>query len=58
MHTFDAQLTQSEKWDLIIGSLIGGLPEYSGIVKWLSMFDNLDDAFEAAMRLRDGMVAT
>lgn len=46
-----------EKMLYIIESLAASL-DYDGIKKWLESYPTLDEAFEAASNLRQGMIAT
>lgn len=42
---------EPDKWKFVIESLVGGL-DYSGVVMWMAMHDDLDAAVEAARKLR------
>lgn len=46
-----------ERLIYIVETLAGSL-DYDGVKKWLASYSTLDEAFEAARQLRDGMIAT
>jgi len=49
-------LTDPEKWNYITTTM--WQLSYDHMIDWLNRFDTLDEAFEAAQKERDGMVAT
>ena len=49
-------LTASEKWSYITTTL--WQLSYPHMIEWLGRYETLDEAFEAARRERDGMIAT
>ena len=49
-------LTESEKWHYITTTM--WQLSYPQMLEWLGQYASLNEAFEAAQRERDGMVAT
>lgn len=46
-----------KKMMFVVESLAGSL-DYDGIKKWLATYPTLDEAYEAAVQLREGMTST
>lgn len=46
-----------KKMMFVVESLAGSL-DYDGIKKWLATYTTLDEAYEAAVQLREGMTST
>lgn len=49
--------TEAQKVMFVVESLVGGL-SYEGVKKWLARCDTIDEAYEAAKQIRDGMIAS
>ena len=52
-----AWTAREPRWKFVLESLAGGLDD-DGMLKWLSRFKSLDEAYAEAEKLRDGMIAT
>lgn len=59
MSKWDTPPSELERERIVdVIEILAGCLEYDGIKKWLSIYDTLDEAWEAANILREGMIAT
>ncbi len=57
MKDFTVPLTPSEQWHYIV-STVAHHYDWSAMLWWLARYESLDEAFKAAVDMRDGMVAS